>query len=285
MSSAYSPGWHGYIVALGLLVFQTDLVRAAEPQLPLNQPTPGGVVHLAIEPIGDAIPIARFNNSRVLTLRERDRWLALIGVPLTAKPGTHALLVRWGESGPKAEYPFAVRDKQYETQYLTIKNKRKVNPNAEDLQRIAKDTTRIARARHHWSDDSIATIFTLPVRGRESSQFGLRRFFNNQPRRPHGGLDIAAPEGTHVFAPAGGTVIETGDYFFSGKCIFVDHGAGLITFYAHLSKIDVLVGQSVDRQTKLGEVGETGRVTGPHLHWSVGLNRTWVDPKLFVSGD
>jgi len=275
--------WYGYIAVLGLLLVQMDLSLAADLQLPRNQATPGGIVHLAIQPIGNAVPIARFNGSRVLTLRQHNQWLALIGVPLSTKPGTHSLSVRWGETGPKAEYPFTVLDKSYETQYLTIKNKRKVNPNSEDLHRIGHDTERIKKARHHWSDDSIAKVLTLPVKGRESSQFGLRRFFNNQPRRPHGGLDIAAPEGTPVLAPAGGTVIETGDYFFSGNCVFVDHGAGLISFYAHMSKIDVVVGQVVDRGTKLGEVGETGRVTGPHLHWSVGLNRTWVDPKLFIS--
>ncbi len=284
MRGAIRPTWYGYIAVLGLLLVQIDLSRAANLQLPRNQATPGGIVHLAIQPIGNAVPIARFNGSRVMTLQHHNQWLALIGVPLATKPGAHSLSVRWGETGPSAEYPFTVHDKSYETQYLTIKNKRKVNPNSEDLHRITHDTERIKKARHHWSDDSIATVFTLPVEGRESSQFGLRRFFNNQPRRPHGGLDIAAPEGTPVFAPAEGTVIETGNYFFSGNCVFVDHGAGLITFYAHMNKIDVVVGQVVDRNTKLGEVGETGRVTGQHLHWSLWLNRTWFVPKFFLFG-
>ena len=96
-------------------------------------------------------------------------------------------------------------------------------------------------------------------------------------------MDIAAVEGTPIYAPADAYVVETGDYFFSGNCIFLGHGQGLQTFYAHLSKIDVSPGQQIKRGQKIGEVGATGRVTGAHLHWSVGLNQTWVEPNLFLN--
>ena len=271
------------LVGLCLLYALAFTAKAATSNLPLNQTTPGGVAHIKLSAIGSATPIATFNESRVLVLKQNQHWLALVGIPLATKPGPQVLSVRWGEQGPKAKHTFVVTGKQYETQYLTIKNKRKVDPNAEDIRRIESDSKRIAKARHYWSEQSLATTMEFPVHGRESSQFGLRRFFNKKPRRPHGGLDIAAPEGTPILAPAAGTVIETGDYFFSGNCIFVDHGQGLITFYAHLSEIDVAVGQQVNTGDVLGKVGQTGRVTGPHLHWSVGLNRTWVDPKLFIN--
>ena len=107
-------------------------------------------------------------------------------------------------------------------------------------------------------------------------------FFNEQPRNPHTGLDIAASTGTPITAASSGIVINTGDYFFNGKTVFIDHGQGLITMYCHLSSIDVLEGQEISQGEMLGKVGMTGRVTGPHLHWSVILNNTMVDPTLFI---
>ncbi|MGB5679062.1 MAG: M23 family metallopeptidase, partial [Gammaproteobacteria bacterium] len=115
-----------------------------------------------------------------------------------------------------------------------------------------------------------------------SSVFGLRRFFNEQERNPHTGLDIAAPEGTDIKTAADGIVIEAGDFFFSGNMVYVDHGQGLISLYAHLSRIDVKPGDSLRRGDILGAVGQTGRVTGAHLHFAVIANGVLVDPLYFL---
>ncbi len=171
----------------------------------------------------------------------------------------------------------------YDTQRLTIKDKRKVEPNAADLQRIAKETARIGKALTRFSEHaSVATDFLPPTAGVRSSSFGSRRIFNDQPRKPHSGMDIAAAEGAPIVAPAAGSVIDSGEFFFNGNTVFIDHGQGLITMYCHLSRIDVKPGDHVKAGDRIGAVGMTGRVTGPHLHWGVSLNNARVDPALFL---
>ncbi len=258
------------------------LPLCAQAQLPRALLVPGGVAVLGLGAATDPAPSVTFQERRVLVARDGGHWHAVVGLPLTLAAGEHHIKVS-EPGGAKRNIAFKVAGKKYDSQYLTLQDKRQVEPTAEDLKRIQKDQEIIKRTFSTWSARDIEDLgFDPPTQGRRSSAFGLRRFFNKQPRSPHSGLDIAAPEGTAITAPADGRVVETGEYFFNGNSVFLDHGQGLITMYNHLSKISVAPGEVVARGQKLGEVGMTGRVTGPHLHWSLSLNGTLVDPALFL---
>ncbi len=266
--------------ALLLAVLSLPITATAELLLP--SPVPGGIAIVAVAPDSAPPPLVQFQKQRVLLVRAEGMWQAVVGLPLSLDVGNQQLYI--SERGATRTLAFQVLPKQYETQYLTLANKRQVNPTAEDMKRITREQALSRRAFTTWSEELFDDLrFDLPTHGRFSSSFGLRRFFNNQPRQPHSGLDIAAPEGAPVRAPAAGTVIDTGNYFFNGNTVFIDHGQGLVSMYNHLKRISVQKGMRVARGQQIGSVGKTGRVTGAHLHWSVSLNNARVDPTLFLS--
>jgi murein DD-endopeptidase MepM/ murein hydrolase activator NlpD len=245
-------------------------------------PVPGGIATVPLPADADPESV-RYRDRRVLVTQTEDQAIAVIGIALGVTPGTQYLAART-RSGKPLQLSFQVVDKAYESQHITIKDKRKVNPEPRDMERIGREQKQIRAALRHWSERAAVTLdFRAPVDGPTSSPFGLRRFFNEQPRKPHSGLDIAAPEGTPIQAPAPGKIIATGDYFFNGNTVFIDHGQGLVTMYCHMSRIDVEPVQQVATGEVIGAVGMTGRVTGPHLHWGVSLNDARVDPRLFLA--
>jgi murein DD-endopeptidase MepM/ murein hydrolase activator NlpD len=266
-------------LSIAPLVVMASLVQGME--LPNADPVPGGVVLLALSTIGEATPEASFEGRRVLVIRDRETWMAVVGIPLGMKPGTHAIEVT--DQVSSFELPFKVLPKAYREQHLKIENQRMVEPLPEDLARIRDESRTITEQFLRFRSEAPDVLrFRWPVHGVVSSPFGLRRVLNGQPRSPHSGLDIAAAEGVPVLAPASGRVTETGDYFFNGNTIFIDHGRGLVTMYCHLSDIRVAPGDHVAAGDVIGAVGKTGRVTGAHLHWSVSLNNAKVNPTLFL---
>jgi len=256
----------------------------AADTLPAHNPVPGGIAIINLEITQDKTPQAFFDKRKILVKNHNNKWHAIIGIPLTKKAGAAQVTVI-DNSGKKTNHVFKILNKQYETRHITIKNKRMVSPTKKDIERHYKEKPLMLEALKNWSQtDDVETGFSLPVKGRLSSPFGLKRIYNNQKRiRRHTGLDIAAPVGTPIQSPAKGTVIRTGNYFFTGNTVFIDHGQGLISMYCHLNKTLVKAGDVLLKNDLIGEVGMTGRVSGPHLHWVISLNNTKVDPALFLN--
>jgi len=263
------------ILLLVLLVFFLSSAQSQPRQLLV----PGGIAIIDLEPGDDST--YRFRDKPVLVTRIEGMLSALVGLPLSLQPGEHFIENR-GASHVHKKF-FRVKAKKYSTQHITIKDKRKVNPYASDMERILAEKKRKQKARNHYSKVDVDVNFLAPVNGIRSGSFGRRRVFNGQKRRPHSGMDFAAAKGTPVLAPSAGKVIEMGDFFFSGNMVYLDHGQGLISLFAHLNEIDVVLGEQVKKGQIVGKVGSTGRATGPHLHWSLGLNGTWIDPALFLA--
>jgi murein DD-endopeptidase MepM/ murein hydrolase activator NlpD len=251
--------------------------------LPRESRVPGGVAIIQLGDGPDAPGEVFFNEHRAPVLAGPRGWVALVGIPLDTKPGAQAAeLLPTGES-KRRPLEFTVASKKYAEQHLKVANKRHVNPEPEDLERIDRERTRIDAALGTYTPVRVPELrMSAPIPGERSSSFGLRRFFNGEPRNPHSGMDIAAPAGTPILAPSPGRVLDAGDFFFNGNTVFLDHGEGVVTMYCHLSRIDVKAGDELDAGAVLGLVGATGRVTGPHLHWGIAVNRAMVDPALFL---
>jgi murein DD-endopeptidase MepM/ murein hydrolase activator NlpD len=262
----------GYLVKYLILALLTFGEHATG--LPEHDPVPGGIALIPLTTDRNAT----FDGRLVMITESEGSYIAVVGISLSHSPGSFHLDTMEGRVN------FNVKEKQYAEQRLTIQNKRKVNPYAQDMERIIRERAEMDAAFNNFRPFIRAeTKFDLPTEGIVSSSFGLRRILNDQPRSPHSGMDIAAPEGTPIHSPATGRIVATGNYFFNGNTVLVDHGQGLITMYCHMSSISVEVGQAVDKGQYIGDVGRTGRVTGAHLHWSVSLNNARVNPDLFLN--
>jgi murein DD-endopeptidase MepM/ murein hydrolase activator NlpD len=258
-------------------------LHAASPAPYVSSAVPGGI---AVIPVGGAnrpAPSVTYGGQRVLLLRDAEQWLAVVGLNLATTLGEHHIDVREQVAANPKPVGFTVVDKQYAEQKLNVAPGQ-VNLSKKDLARYNREAAHMKVVMQSFGAEAPATLQLLPpVDGPRSSSFGLRRVFNGESRNPHSGMDIAAATGTPIRTAADGRVIETGNYFFNGNTVLVEHGQGLITMYCHLSAIGVKTGDVLKRGDILGKVGATGRVTGPHLHFGVALNRAFVDPAWFLA--
>ncbi len=246
----------------------------------------GSVVQLTFpdEPGLKSVEIA-WDNKKVPAFHVEDRWTTIIGVDLDAKPGKHATPVIFtADDGgvDQREIVIEVVSKKYPTTELKVDD-RYVELSKPDLARAtreAKETEAIYAAISNemlWKES-----FKIPIPGETGTNFGHRRIFNGQTRAPHSGADLHAATGTPIHATNRGRVVLAKDLFFTGNTVILDHGLGVYSLYAHLSRIDVKRGTMVSSGQVLGLAGATGRVTGPHLHWGMRVQGARVDPFTLV---
>lgn len=244
---------------------------------PQESTWPGGIAFVDLGVAEGAAPVVTYGGKRVLVMADKGHWRAAIGISLKAPIGSAHVSLPDGSTRS-----FDVSAHAYQEQRLQVA-KSYVSLSEENLARYNRERKIISAARNNWRDAALDGVsLRAPVDGPRSSSFGLRRFFNDEPRSPHSGMDIAVPSGEPVLASRDGIITATGDFYFNGNTIFVDHGQGFVTMYCHLSVIGVSKDQIVSAGDVIGAVGATGRVTGPHLHFGTYLNGTAVDPALLL---
>jgi murein DD-endopeptidase MepM/ murein hydrolase activator NlpD len=250
----------------------------------------GNLITLRITANKEYVPIkGLFRDERIDFFKDKDSYSAFIGAAVNAEDGINLLQITLNKDNKETAkainkfYPIIIEKKEFGISRITV-NKNMVTPNKKELQRIAREKKRIEAALSKATTEKLwHGAFIRPVKGSVSSAFGKKRFLNNQPRSPHSGLDLRSPSGTKILAPNSGLVILTGNHYFSGKTVILDHGGGLLSFYYHMSRINVREGDMVKKGKALGLVGSSGRSTGPHLHWGVTLNNTKASPLSLIT--
>ena len=285
-----ATGRAGAAAAVLLLLGSAAPAGQGEPDLILNVSHraralhPGEIVVLEVrtsEPPASLRATAFGADLRFFPAGPANVWAVLMGIDLTVEAGSYPVTVRaTAADGSAAEdtYALEVAPKEFPTRRLTV-NPSYVDPPPAIVDRILREAEQlaalfpVATAERRWQGG-----FLRPVPGAATSSFGRRSVFNGQPRSPHSGADFRAAAGTPIKAPNDGVVVLAADLYFSGNVVIIDHGWGLYSYFAHLSEIDVAEGDRVSQGVVIGKVGATGRVTGPHLHWTVRLNDARVDP-------
>lgn len=243
--------------------------------------SPGEIVVLSIAgpEASDEVRVRAFDRD-VIAYRDGDTWRAIVGVDLDVKPGTYPVTVLSGPdvNAKRATHDLRIVPRAFRTRRLTV-DEAFVTPPASEQPRIERETALLAAT---WQSSAPSRLWTMPfvrpVPQASNSAFGTRSIFNGRPRNAHGGADFLSPAGTPIRAPNAGRIAVARNLYFSGNTVVIDHGLGLFSTLAHLSAIDVEEDELVTPGQRIGLVGATGRVTGPHLHWAVRAGDARVDP-------
>ncbi len=236
-----------------------------------------------------ALLIGQLNSPEVIEVKTKDKTLIInkqrsFGLGLGRDYGDTLELTFHMKDGQTLKRQYQVQKRDYKIQKVEGVPQRTVTPDPEHLKRIRAEAAKVKKARAKSADkEHYLESFIWPAKGLISGVYGSQRYYNGQPRRPHYGLDIAAPEGTPVIAPASGVVVlAEKDLFFSGGTVVLDHGHGISSSFLHMSQISVSVGQELKQGDKVGEIGATGRATGAHLDWRMNWFDQRVDPRLLM---
>lgn len=267
-----------------LLFIGVNLLANASFALPKEQLTAGGIAIIPLPSYISENAQVKFGSNLVPVITREDALFAVVGIPLSHKEPELSITIT--DNQLSDHLTVQLSNKDYPEQRITLQETQsnKVTPSEDELARYSREATEQKTVYQLFSSSQTKSWpnFAWPIKGRISSPFGLKRFFNDQPRDPHSGLDVAAPEGKAIAAPANGIIAQTGDYFFNGKTVMIDHGQGIISMLCHLSKVDVAKGQTIKQGDIIGLVGQTGRATGPHLHYGVSINNARIDPLLVL---
>ena len=258
-----------------LLVFLATAVLAQQGQaLRLMIPNEPGIQSVEIQWQGRRVPYVHVG----------EEWVGVLGIDLETKPAVYTLQMKIAKNGTVERRTVAidVRRVKFPTTELKVADEY-VELSPENLKRATAETKELDEIHGKITDVALWTEpFVSPIPGETGTNFGHRRVFNGQPRAPHAGADLRATTGTPIHSANRGRVVLAKNLFFTGNTVIVDHGLGVYTLYAHLSRIDVEKGAMVERSELLGMAGATGRVTGPHLHWGARVQNARVDPFTLV---
>ncbi|HBC54772.1 MAG TPA: hypothetical protein DCZ06_10955 [Alphaproteobacteria bacterium] len=274
--------WHrAHIVILFVFGLSIGVVCSA------NQPSAALELTIEGEPVQGGLLFARTTPGAVVHLDERPLKLDAEGrfvFGFGRDAATDSLLIIQHKD-QQIDYPLSVRQRDYQVQRIDGLPSKMVSPDQKALERIRRENRQIAQVRAGYTEsDAFRAGFILPAEGPISGVYGSQRILNGEPRRPHFGLDIAAPTGTAVIAPAAGTVaLAEPDLYFTGGTLMIDHGRGITSVFSHLSALTVSEGDFVAQGEKIGEIGATGRATGPHLDWRVNWFEVRLDPALLLN--
>lgn len=295
------PGWTACATATQAeaVPSQTQAVPAAslwvasqpeggfEARLAENKVSDGGLIFIeARKAVGagkadgrDFSPLAKYGEMQSAFFPidpKPTHWGAVLAVPYETLPGLASVRIEFGQEW--VEIPFEVRAGDYKSEVLTVAPE-KVEPPARHMARIRREIEEVNRVYRLKTEKRLWNgPFRLPVQSAVTSEFGARRVYNGKTSGFHKGLDLRAKTGTPIRAPAGGVVALAKDLYFTGYTVIIDHGFGVFTLYAHMSRLKVKKGQRVNARQLLGLAGMTGRSTGPHLHWGASIQNVKINP-------